>query len=85
VNRHHLQNLMAEQVQSMKKTVVMVTHDPKEALRLGHQIIVLGGFPARVHEAMSLDSIVPRDIDSEELIAWEPRLLKCLLSASEAV
>jgi putative hydroxymethylpyrimidine transport system ATP-binding protein len=84
VNRHHLQNLTAENVESMQKTVVMVTHDPKEALRLGHQIIVLGGFPARVYNAMSLDSKVPRDIDSEEVTALEPKLLKCLLSASEA-
>ena len=84
VNRYHLQTLTAEWVQSSpEKTVIMVTHDPKEALRLGHQIIVLGGFPARVHHAMTLDSPIPRDIHGETVMTLEPKLLQCLLNASE--
>lgn len=30
------------------KTVVLVTHDPQEALRLGHQVLFLTGRPARL-------------------------------------
>ncbi len=83
VNRYHLQNIAAEFLQSdTKKTVVMVTHDPKEALRLGHKIVILGGFPARIHQTLFLDSPLPREISSPEILAREAQLLESLLKAS---
>ena len=44
VTRLDLQDLAAHLLQG--RTVVMVTHDPLEALRLGHEIRVLSGSPS---------------------------------------
>ena len=79
VNRHQLQNLAAELFKD--KTVVMVTHDPKEALRLANQIIVLGKFPAEICYELTLDSSIPRATDSQELLNFEPILIEQLLQS----
>ncbi|MCV5663107.1 ATP-binding cassette domain-containing protein, partial [Escherichia coli] len=43
VTRHKLQTLSAELLKD--KTVVLITHDPQEAVRLAHQLYVLQGTP----------------------------------------
>jgi putative hydroxymethylpyrimidine transport system ATP-binding protein len=59
ITRNRLQDLAADLLGS--KTVLLVTHDPMEALRLGHRILVLSGAPARLGEALILDGKPPRD------------------------
>ena len=44
ITRHRLQDLAAELLAG--RTVLLVTHNPLEALRLGHRLYVLGGRPA---------------------------------------
>ncbi|MEC9347818.1 MAG: ABC transporter ATP-binding protein [Pseudomonadota bacterium] len=49
------------------RTVVMVTHDPWEAIRIGHRILVLSGSPARI--ALDLrpgEPRLPRAVDTPE-------------------
>jgi len=46
LTRLHLQDLAAEVL--VGRTVMLVTHDPLEALRLGHRILVLRGEPAQL-------------------------------------
>lgn len=46
ITRYELQALAAELL--ARRTVLLVTHDPLEALRLGHRIRVLAGRPARL-------------------------------------
>lgn len=48
LTRHRIQALAAELLSG--RTVLLVTHDPLEALRLGHRIAVLAGEPARLDE-----------------------------------
>jgi len=43
------------------RTVILVTHDPLEALRLGHRIHVLAGRPAHLGPALTLPGAPPRD------------------------
>ncbi len=43
------------------RTVLLVTHDPLEAVRLGHRIHVMAGLPARMAAAMTLPGEPPRD------------------------
>jgi putative hydroxymethylpyrimidine transport system ATP-binding protein len=50
LTRLKLQDLAAELVKGA--TVLMVTHDPLEALRLGHSIHVMTGKPAQLGEAL---------------------------------
>jgi putative hydroxymethylpyrimidine transport system ATP-binding protein len=46
ITRYELQALAAELL--AERTVLLVTHDPLEALRLGHRLLVLAGRPARL-------------------------------------
>ena len=44
-----------------KRTVLLVTHDPLEALRLGTQILIMQGRPARLTALPDMASAPPRD------------------------
>jgi putative hydroxymethylpyrimidine transport system ATP-binding protein len=57
------------------RTVLLVTHDPLEALRLGHRIQVMTGHPARI-EGMTLPAgAPPRDLHDPALLARQGDLL----------
>ena len=49
LTRHRIQALAAELLAG--RTVLLVTHDPLEGLRLGHRIAVMTGTPARLDTA----------------------------------
>lgn len=56
--------LQAEAVRLLQgKTVMLVTHDPMEALRLASGIYVLNGSPAMLSEPIAMESDAPREID----------------------
>ena len=58
LTRLRLQDLAARLLRG--RTVLLVTHDPLEALRLGDCIMVLAGAPARLHNAALPDTPPPR-------------------------
>ncbi|MDF2094769.1 ABC transporter ATP-binding protein [Aquibaculum arenosum] len=60
------------------RTVLLVTHDPLEALRLGHHLLVLTGRPARISEAFAPPGMPPRAPDDPSLLALQARLLAAL-------
>ncbi len=43
------------------RTVLLITHDPLEALRLGEHILVMNGRPATLHALPDLPGDPPRD------------------------
>ncbi|MBK1668073.1 hypothetical protein CKO28_08485 [Rhodovibrio sodomensis] len=51
ITRYELQALAADLLSG--RTVLLVTHDPLEALRLGHSIRVLAGRPARLDDSVA--------------------------------
>lgn len=57
------------------RTVLMVTHDPMEALRLGHQVMVLTGLPASLSAPIIPPDDPPRPPDLPELLHLQGRLL----------
>ncbi len=59
LTRFKLQNLAAELLRG--RTVLLVTHDPIEALRLGERIHVMSGQPAEIDEALCPWGTTPRD------------------------
>ena len=61
VTCHQLQTLFAQHLKD--KTVLMVTHDPIEALRLGQHIHIMMGQPAQVVHVIESDSPTPRPVD----------------------
>jgi putative hydroxymethylpyrimidine transport system ATP-binding protein len=65
ITKYKFQVLSAEYLKS--KTVLLITHDPLEALRLGHQIYVLAGSPAVLSSPISLHSSIPRNIQNTDV------------------
>ena len=82
LTRMRLQNLAARLTSGC--TVVLVTHDPMEALRLGHRIVVLGGSPVRVLESLEPPGPPPREPGSPDLAALYARLIRRLMNGEDA-
>ncbi len=79
ITRFELQALAAELLAG--RTVLLVTHDPLEALRLGHRVQVMAGAPARLDEALEPAGAPPRDPGDPALLALQAELLKRLTRA----
>lgn len=73
VTRFDLQDLAARLLAG--RTVVLVTHDPLEALRIGHEIRVLSGSPFRVGPVIAPAADVPRDPADPTLLALQAELI----------
>jgi putative hydroxymethylpyrimidine transport system ATP-binding protein len=82
ITRLQLQDLAAELLRG--RTVLLVTHDPLEALRLGHRILVLTGRPARLEAPIEPAGLPPREPGDAELLALHARLLERLAEAKQA-
>ena len=80
VTRFDLQDLAARLLEG--RTVVMVTHDPLEALRMGHEIRVLSGNPLAPGPLIAPGGAVPRDPADPELLALQARLIRELRHGS---
>jgi len=76
LTRLKLQDLAAELVKGA--TVLMVTHDPLEALRLGHRVYVMAGKPAQIGEALVPPGIPPRKPGDLEIVALQSELINRL-------
>jgi putative hydroxymethylpyrimidine transport system ATP-binding protein len=81
VTRHRLQDLAAELLAG--RTVLLVTHNPLEALRLGHRLYVLSGRPAAPRGPLVPKGIPPRDPADPTLLAHQAELLHELTRSSE--
>ena len=60
------------------KTVILITHDPLEALRLSDYIYVLQGAPATTKAPIILDEPKPRDLADNKILQLQAELLKQL-------
>lgn len=81
ITRHRLQDLAAELLAG--RTVLLVTHNPLEALRLGHRVFVLAGRPAQPRGPILPRGSVPRDPADPVLLAQQAELLRELARSSE--
>ena len=75
-SRTRVQDLAAELLQG--RTVLLITHDPLEACRLGHHLVVLSGHPARLSEPIVVPGRIPREPDDPGLLLTQGRLLRTL-------
>jgi putative hydroxymethylpyrimidine transport system ATP-binding protein len=82
ITRWRLQELAARLLAG--RTVVLVTHDPREALRLGHEIRVISGRPATLGAPMAPAGTAPRALDDPAMLTLETRLIAELAGAAEA-
>ena len=74
VTRYQLQALTAGLFRS--RTVLLVTHDPAEAVRLGHRILILKGRPARLTQSLCPAGAPPRDPTSPAELACGKSLMR---------
>jgi putative hydroxymethylpyrimidine transport system ATP-binding protein len=79
ITRFELQALAAELLAG--RTVLLVTHDPLEALRLGHRVQVMAGSPARLDAALEPAGAPPRDPADPALLTQQAELIKRLIRA----
>lgn len=77
LTRLRLQNLAARLTRGA--TVVLVTHDPLEALRLGDSIVVLAGAPIAVAETLVPGGTPPREVNTATLSSLYQHLLGLLM------
>ncbi|WP_200292467.1 ABC transporter ATP-binding protein, partial [Rhodospirillum rubrum] len=66
------------------RTVVLVTHDPMEALRLGHRVLVLGGRPARPGAVIEPAGAPPRPPTAGDVTRHYAALLTRLAEAVDS-
>lgn len=78
VTRHRLQALAVDALQG--RTVLLITHDPQEALRLGDQIWLFQ--QRRLQPIATPGSTIPRPVDAE-LGQYQQQLLHALHAADE--
>jgi putative hydroxymethylpyrimidine transport system ATP-binding protein len=78
LTRLKLQDLAAQLVEGA--TVLMVTHDPLEALRLGHRIYVMTGRPARLSDPLVPPGTPPRKPGDPAVMAMQAELIDRLES-----
>ena len=78
ITRLRLQEVAARLL--VGRTVLLVTHDPLEALRLGHGIHVMSGQPAAIGPAIVPLGPPPRAPDDPALLARQAELLRRLAS-----
>ncbi|WP_207462439.1 ABC transporter ATP-binding protein [Azospirillum sp. SYSU D00513] len=76
LTRLRLQELAAELLAG--RTVLMITHDPLEALRIAHRVHVMTGRPATVGPALEPPGPTPRAVDDPALLALQGELLRRL-------
>ncbi len=81
ITRHELQTLAAERLKG--RTVLLVTHDPLEALRLGERILVLAGKPAQLREVTAPSGDPPRDLKAPGIAEAHAALMTRLQEAKE--
>jgi len=76
ITRARIQNLAAELL--LGRTVLLITHDPMEACRLGHVLLVLSGGPARLGPPISVPGEPPRATDDDAVLHTQGRLMRAL-------
>jgi putative hydroxymethylpyrimidine transport system ATP-binding protein len=76
ITRLKLQNLAARLL--AKRTVLLVTHDPLEALRLGDYVYIMTGSPVTISGPITPQGIAPRDPADLALLEQQAKLLQVL-------
>ncbi|OGT60850.1 MAG: hypothetical protein A3E85_00945 [Gammaproteobacteria bacterium RIFCSPHIGHO2_12_FULL_45_12] len=82
ITRYQLQTLAATLLKG--KTVLFITHDPAEALRLANVIYLMQGHPATLTAVTTLSSQTPRELSDPDIAPLQAHLQKALFMAKEA-
>ena len=83
VSKVKMQDLAADLLGD--RTVLLITHDPIEALRLGDEIYILSGRPVKFSSPIIPKGARPRPITDPKLLKEQASLLKRLTNAEKLV
>jgi putative hydroxymethylpyrimidine transport system ATP-binding protein len=81
ITRLELQTLAAELLAD--RTVLLITHDPLEALRLGDEIYVMADHPAKLSAPIHPPGEKPRNTNDARIMQLQAELLKRLVEAKK--
>jgi putative hydroxymethylpyrimidine transport system ATP-binding protein len=73
ITRTRIQTLAADLLHGC--TVLLITHDPQEACRMSHQILILAGQPARLEAPLTVPGAPPRPPADHAVLATQAQLL----------
>ena len=76
ITRLQLQDLAASLLHD--RTVILITHDPLEALRLSDEVWAMTGRPVQLDKKLSIDMPAPRALDDARILKWQGELLASL-------
>lgn len=80
VTRTKMQNYTAQLLTG--KTVILITHDPFEACRLGEQIQVLAGNPVKIYNIAPIQGDIPRHPEDLNVQQAQANLLNLMIEKS---
>ncbi|WP_159991186.1 ABC transporter ATP-binding protein [Pelistega ratti] len=78
VTRLQLQQLFVQLLRD--KTVLLITHDPLEALRLSQEVWLMQHKSPFLSSIVQLDSTTPRQLDDHKVLFWQNQLLTLMES-----
>ncbi len=81
ITRTTIQTLAAELLSN--HTVLLITHDPMEACRLSHRLLVLSQHPAGIDDSHHINGLPPREPDDPDLLKSQAELLQQLVRGAE--
>ena len=76
ITKIQLQDLTCELLKN--KTVVLVTHDPQEAIKLANHIYIFKNQPVIIEEVASLQGTLPHELSNEKLWNLQEELISKL-------
>lgn len=76
ITKIQLQDLTCQLLKN--KTVVLVTHDPQEAIKLTNHIYILENQPVKINKVASLDGVLPHKLSNENLWDLQENLISKL-------
>ncbi|MGO2155280.1 MAG: ABC transporter ATP-binding protein [Serratia proteamaculans] len=80
ITRAMIQTLAADLL--AQHTVLLITHDPMEACRLSHRLLVLSRHPAGIDDSHIIEGLPPRAPDDPQLLKSQSELLLQLVRAA---
>lgn len=76
ITRARIQDMAAELLAG--RTVLLITHDPMEACRLGHVLVVFSGSPAKLGTPITVPGAPPRALDDGQVLYTQGELMRRL-------
>ena len=76
--REDMQNLLLSLWQKLSHTILFVTHDVQEAVKMADRILLMGKDPGRIRQDMAVDLPRPREMDTTQFLVLCRTLLEAL-------